>query len=271
MENMKKKIIFVLSIILFIIIFINYSFLKSTLVMYFYSKSHENNSIMKANNFTVHIPGGFNTPERDWYPFVMVFNDNGFSKKIHDNIQLTILYNFGAFENGKSNFYNEDSQYYSAFYGAYLVKYNDSNKIYGIKNGDINEQQLEQISKYDISTLVLKSIGCPYDDVHFILDNEEKNVFYIDSKGWIKADAHIISRSPLHRYKRNYQAYIQYGKPPHDYTGEEFEKIDLYGRMYCKYFQEYGCTILLYIIGPDKDMINNTDTEILSKTKIHGD
>jgi hypothetical protein len=65
------------------------------------------------------------TIEKDWYPFVITFNDDeGFSNFIGRDLNYTVLYNFGAFEylNGASMIYNPQSQYYSSFYGAYFIK-----------------------------------------------------------------------------------------------------------------------------------------------------
>ena len=65
------------------------------------------------------MPGGLSTREKDWYPFVMTFNDDkGFSNFINRDMNFTVLYNFGAFEyiNGASSIYNFNSDYYGAFY-----------------------------------------------------------------------------------------------------------------------------------------------------------
>ena len=73
-------------------------------------------------------PGGGATSEADWYPFVMTFNPSAesFCRFIGEaNRELTILYNFPAFDlrrgKGCSRLYDPTSPYYNAFYGAYLV------------------------------------------------------------------------------------------------------------------------------------------------------
>jgi hypothetical protein len=74
--------------------------------------------------------------------------------------------------------------------------------------------------------------------------------------------------SSIHQYNRDYISYIQYGKPPKDYKGDNFPETILAGRIYSRYFPEYNVSILLYIITPNFEIIEETDTEILSKTKI---
>lgn len=264
---MKKKIIIILTIIsLFLAIVFN-QFIKSFIFMYFYSYYHEQNSIMNRRDFEIFIPGGIATNKKDWYPMVMTFNDDNFAIEQGEDIKLSIIYNFGAFEGERSSFYHEKSDYFSSFYGAYIIETNN-NEPYGYDNGRIITDDISKLSKYDISTLVLNSIGCPYDDIEFEINNIEENIEYLNYNDWIKIDAKVNSRSPMHKYYRKYSAYIQYGKPPRDYLGEDYKKINLVGRMYCRYFEEYKSTILLYIIAPEEEIINDTDIELLSKTKI---
>ena len=97
-------------------------------VMSVYSGVHERQSIMEEKGIELSIPGGGATSEADWYPFVMTFNPSAesFCRFIGEaNRELTILYNFPAFDlrrgKGCSRLYDPTSPYYNAFYGAYLV------------------------------------------------------------------------------------------------------------------------------------------------------
>lgn len=128
----------------------------SLAVMKVYSGMHEKESIMAEKGITLEIPGGGITKEKDWYPFVMTFNDSaGFRRFLaeqpasgqtaaagqaaggaaagdrassvgrtdYSELELTILYNFPAFDlfAGCSRLYDTTSPYYNGFYGAYLV------------------------------------------------------------------------------------------------------------------------------------------------------
>lgn len=103
-------------------------YLVSLSVMSVYSGMHERQSIMEEKGIELSIPGGGATSEADWYPFVMTFNPSAesFCRFIGEaNRELTILYNFPAFDlcrgKGCSRLYDPTSPYYNAFYGAYLV------------------------------------------------------------------------------------------------------------------------------------------------------
>ncbi|MFR8519235.1 MAG: hypothetical protein ACLVC2_15275, partial [Emergencia timonensis] len=47
----------------------------SLAVMKVYSGIHKSNSVMEQKGISLEIPGGGITQEKDWYPFVMTFND----------------------------------------------------------------------------------------------------------------------------------------------------------------------------------------------------
>lgn len=103
-------------------------YILSLSVMSVYSGMHERQSIMHEKGIELAIPGGSATKETDWYPFVMTFNPSAesFCRFIGEaNRELTILYNFPAFDlrrgKGCSRLYDPTSPYYNAFYGAYLV------------------------------------------------------------------------------------------------------------------------------------------------------
>ena len=112
-----------------------------------YSKICEQESILKEKEIELEIPGGCETEEADWYPFVMTFNpsqsaiENYLGEK---GARLTILYNFPAFDlrwgKGCSRLYDDTSPYYNGFYGAYILS-SDS------------ESQQEKLSEKTVSTV----------------------------------------------------------------------------------------------------------------------
>ncbi|EOC99238.1 hypothetical protein [Caldisalinibacter kiritimatiensis] len=278
MKKLFKIIIFIL-IILFIFFYTHtniYYIFRSYIVMYPYSLKEKSESILSKKKLKLHIPGGLYTKERDWYPFMMTFNDNeGFSKYVGKDLSLTVLYNFGYFEKeyGSSSYYNPSSPFYSSFYGAYVVSNNKNPKEkFGFyKNGELNISELSLVPKYDQTRLVLPSIGCPRDKIVFKtqIDKIEYNVKYVGESNWVKIDSTIKTNSPIHKAKKDCLGYIQYGKPIEKYYNqEEYPIITLKGRMYAKYIEEYNVTIAFYILAPNISTINKYDDKVLSKSQI---
>ena len=265
---MKKKVIFLLLFIALIMVLLNGSYVKSLFVMGIYSTYHNVHSLMHEKDITIEMPGGTSTLKKDWYPFVMIFNDRSFRSIVGEDIDLTILYNFGAFKDGRSTIYDENSDYYNSFYGAYVVSDEEQGRSYGFERGQIQEEEISVLASHDIKNLVLRSIGCSEPQVEFQSLEKPKQVDYLSYDNWIRIDTSIYANSSIHKYHEEHIAYIQYGKPPKHYTGSDFPKITLLGRMYCRYFPEYDVTILLYIIAPNNQVIEETDREILSNTKI---
>jgi hypothetical protein len=95
----------------------------------------------------------------------------------------------------------------------------------------------------------------------------QADVAYAGSDGWTRIDANILANGTAHTYKREYQAYLQYG-PPTKAVDEDFAPTSLTGRLYLKYLKEYDCTLMLYVIAPDTDAVEACDKDILSKTVI---
>ena len=141
--------------------------------MSIYSASESKTSLMKKEGIDLKIPGGYSTLKKDWYPFVITYNAHGFSNFTKKDVDLSILYNFGAFDyiKGSSLLYSVSSDYHSAFYGAYAVKENGNSYGYN-QYGKINVDEMADIFKYDMQVLVLQSIGCDSP----IFDFEIKNI-----------------------------------------------------------------------------------------------
>jgi len=241
-----------------------------------YSYIHKLQSIIRKNKIEFYIPGGRITKGKDWYPFVVTFNDDeGFSKYTNMDLSLTVLYNFGHFESikGSSSYYNPTSPYYSSFYGGYVIYNNETPaKSFGFyDNGEINVDELALVPKYDQTRLVLPSLGCPLDEIIFrsTIDNIDKSVEYLGIDGWTMVNTTIITNSPIHKAKESQRGYLQYGNPQEDYyDGEDFPPITLKGRVYVRYFKEYKATFALYILAPEVDTIDGCDKNILSKSRI---
>mgnify|MGYP000900621809 CR=1 FL=1 len=249
--------------------------LRSCVIMLPYSRMHERESVLARNRITFRIPGGMHTSKTDWYPFVITFNDDvGLSSYLGEKVEFTVLYNFGHFQlrEGTSSYYNPKSLYYSSFYGGYIVKPGDSSRKFGFLNdGTINTGELAKVPEFDQKCLVLSSLGCPSDQRVFeeTITKVQNDVQYIGYDGWTRVDSEIETNSPVHVYRGFKQGYLQYGKPIGRFEyKEDFPKIQLKGRVYARYFEEIYSTIVLYVMAPSWDVINEVDKEILSDTEL---
>lgn len=268
------SIFIIFLVLLYILLSPTTASLRSYAVIYPYSRILERKSTLNKNKIVFKIPGGRLTKKHDWYPFVVLFNDDeGMSSYLGEEVEFTVLFNFAAFEKGKgsSSYYNPESPYYSGFYGGYIIK-PKADKIFGFKSdGSIDEEEISKVPRYDQLRLVLPSIGCPYKDRVFdeFIKSIEYNVEYLGYKDWVAVDSEIETTSPIHEYGSFHRGYIQYGSPQgrffHD---KDFPKIELKGRVYIRYFEEHDATFVLYIMAPEWKTIDECDREILSHSII---
>jgi len=273
----------VLVVALLILVALTVIFLKAPLyyqarsytIMYFYSKYEMKNSILQKQNIAVEIPGGSSTKEKDWFPFMMTFNDDqGFSDYRDRDLALTVLYNFGAFSwnSSSSSFFNNRSPWYNSFYGGYVVKENSSpDKVYGFNsNGEPAINEIFAVAEYDYKYLVMKSLGCPQEKLVMDISSYKltPNVSYAGYDGWIQIDSILRVNSPSHKFVRDRRAYIQYGNPLRQTYQEDFQMMRTYGRTYARYFPEFKSTIFLYIVSSDQGTLSTCDKQILSKSTI---
>lgn len=260
---MKKLVILLLLIVIGFALFWFFYPLRSYVVMSIYSASHAKNSVMKQNSFEINMPSG-----KGWYPFSMTYNAEGFSTYSSMNTDMSIMYNFGAFDPVKrtSTIYDRDSDKYSSFYGAYVAQ--EKENTFGFKeDGSVDVDAISLVVKYDYTKLVIRDFGCKkqvfgIDDVF-----TEEGLSFADSEGWIKLDAVLTVNGTAHNYKEFKTPYLQYGRPL-EAVEKDFEVAQLYGRVYAKYLEEYDCTVMAYVIAPSKNAADKCDKEILSKTTI---
>ena len=271
-KNRKVQIYGVIIILLLVSPLFN--FIKSYFIMRIYSYINYKDSFINELDIKIKMPGGLSTIKKDWYPFVMTFNDdNGFSDFMGRDMNYTVLYNFGAFEylNGASMLYNPNSQYYGAFYGAYFVRELEStNRSFGFDNkGNVDIKEIILPGTYDLKKLVLEGFGLNNPILKYSVDSISKVDSYLNYDNWTVIDLSIITNGPNHNYKENHQSYIQYGNPPKKYFNQEnFPIVNFKSRIYIKYLEEKKCTIFLYIIGPTKKTIESCDKEFLQRTTI---
>ncbi len=278
--NMKRrKCLWILILVLLFCVALLFSPIgapiRSYVVMRPYSAFCYRDSLMKKDSIRFRIPGGASTKKPDWYPFVMTFNDSeGLSRYLGEQVEFTILYNFGYFplSKGTSSYYVPGSDYYSSFYGGYIIKPGDKNRRFGfLPDGKIDAGEIVKVPEYDQRALVLSSIGCPWEESVFReeISSVQYSVQYAGYGDWVRIDSGIRTNSPVHEYRGFQQGYLQYGRTPGrlSHSGD-FPVIDLAGRVYVRYFEEYHATIVLYIMAPSLETVNECDREILSKTTI---
>ncbi len=249
--------------------------IRSYAVMRPYSSFCYRDSLMKTDSIRFRIPGGASTKKPDWYPFVITFNDDeGLSGYLGEQVEFTILYAFGHFSmrKGTSSYYDPGSDYYSSFYGGYVVKPRDKERKFGfLPDGKVNPEELSKVPEYDQKVLVLSSLGCPQEKRVFReeISSVQYHVEYAGYPDWVRIDSGIETNSPVHEYKGFRQGYLQYGKPMGRFQyHEDFPVIPLKGRVYVRYFEEFQATIVLYNMAPSWETVDECDREILSETSI---
>lgn len=248
----------------------------SLAVMKLYGGIHERESLMAEAGIEIDIPGGTVTEEKDWYPFVMTYNPgDGFGRFTGEDAELSIMYNFPAFDvtKGGSMLFDPSSPYYNGFYGAYMIKGEDGDgNPYGFdKDGRLDLAAVSKVPEFDFQYLVLADFGLEREDMTFeweIADFEE-GVSYAGSDGWTRVDAGLTVNGAYHHRDRFRRSYLQYGTPAgFDGRGADFAPVEMKGRVYGKYFDEYGAGIFFYVMAADEGVLKACDEEILSDSRI---
>lgn len=248
---------------------------KSYTVMTVYSYIHEQKAFLKDEGIDIRLPGGLSTLERDYYPFVMTFDTEGqFGRRQDEDIDLVVLYNFGHMEwlKGSSTMYDVDSPYYSGFYGAYLARYGDGERQYGMnEDGTINFDEANAVTDYDLKVLVMRSVGNKEPDVTYDIKNgDDPEVKIIDGLEFQVFDADILMDGLYHNYEKDYMAYLQYGRPvPRDGL-EDFPEVQMKGRFYVRFDTELGVSLFFYIIAPNEGTLQSTESSYIMKARIKG-
>lgn len=238
--------------------------LQSYVAMSVYSGAQNKLSVMQQNGFAIKMKTA-----KGWYPNVLVFNADGFSDWAGIRAEMSILYNFGDFDAATrtSSLYDIKSDLYSAFYGAYAIKMPEG-KFGFAYDSKINISEVVIAVDYDYSQLVLRNFGCQNPAFEVKEHSVKNDIAYAGSGGWVQIDAQILANGVAHNFKEDKLAYLQYGRPLN--VECDFAKTTMAGRVYAKYFDEYGCTIMLYIIAKDIPTINECDQNVLSNTVIAG-
>lgn len=269
-KNRTKRYILIVTVLVIVAICVEFYYpLRSYLVMSIYSRKNYKESAFEENNLDIDIKGGTITSKKDWYPFVNIYDTSDeFSYNIGRDVNITILYNFGAFDGKSSRLYDDKSRYFAGFYGAYVIQeIENPDKKYGFKDDVLEIDEIMEAFEFDYKYLVLEDLGCinPVFDVHEY--DIKYDTSYLGYDDWVRIDTKLKSNSPSHERIERKLGYIQYG-PPITNDKPDFFEIELYGRMYARHFEEFNSTILIFVMGIDEVVIDECDDMILSKTII---
>lgn len=260
---MKKLAILLLLIVIGFALFWFFYPLRSYVVMSVYSASHAKDSVMQQSGFKIDMPSG-----EGWYPFVMTYNAEGFKSYSGLDADMSIMYNFGAFDLAKrtSSIYNKTSDKYSSFYGAYVVQ--EKEHTFGFhEDGSVDVDAISLAVQYDYTKLVIRDFGCKKQTFSIDDVTAETSLSFAGSDNWTKIDAVLTVNGAAHNFNGFKTPYLQYGRPMEE-TEEDFEATQLYGKVYAKYFHEYDCTVMVYVIAPSLEAVDTCDKNILRETII---
>ena len=243
-------------------------------VMSVYSKICEQESILKEKEMELEIPGGCETEEADWYPFVMTFNpsqsaiENYLGEK---GARLTILYNFPAFDlrwgKGCSRLYDDTSPYYNGFYGAYILSSDSESQQEKLSEEPEQQRLIELIGKitqFDYQRLVIGDFPIePNQEIfRWKIRQIKKKTSVAGSDGWLRIDADMLVNGALHQPKSFVRSYLQYGSPKYD-VKIDFAPAEMKGRIYAKYFEEQDVTVFFYVLARTDEVLENCDRKML--------
>gem|GEM_PF-825838 len=199
-----------------------------------------------------------------WLPHMLIYEDKGgYNTRFKASVHLTIYYAFGAFDSwSHARFYDENSPYYSAFYGGYVVE-NVGEDV------SVHQKMIETIPAYDYQYLILKDLGCPEDMLFFEpkIVSVEENVEISGYLDWTRYDVQIDTRGSAHTRQGFVRHDLEFGTPPIPLEGD-FSKISLLGRIYTRYDASLDTLLILYVIAPSEAVVSATDCESLLKTTI---
>ncbi len=201
----------------------------------------------------------------NWFP-VMIHYDasEAYNERYGTHLKLMILYTFGDFKGNASEIYDMASPYYSSFMGAYVVE--------GLNEDTSADLDcVQKIPVYDYENLILRDLGDEHYSGAFQYEvTNAKETEYLGTKGWQQLDISIETHGLWHEKRTFMRHYLQFGEPhSHGDEGEtsSFEKTRLEGRIYYKRLDS-ASLVILYAITSDLDLLNQTDAQLLSKSKI---
>lgn len=241
-----------------------FPFLRSLVVMGLYSPYNKQKSLLSDAGIELKVPGGLTTGAPDWYPFPMVFDaDAAYAAYTgRPDARLTILYSFPAYDltRGCSYLFDPVSDYYNAFYGAYVVR----------DGTEPTEQAVADIARFDFFSLVLEDFGLTADQevFDFTVTDRRTGVDYAGSAGWTRYAAEFTVNGAAHNIQKGVRSYLQYGEPNFGHVEAPFAPVEMHGLVYGKYFPDQDVGVYFYVMAPGEDVCLACDAHILSKSTL---
>jgi hypothetical protein len=218
----------------------------------FYEQQQANQQIALS------IPVSDSAKQLDWYPKMLCYNDRGGYNRANDSADFQ-----GYGPEAHASFYDTDSAYYASFFGAYVV-------------GNVGEswtnspEHLASVPRYDYMYLILEALGCPREKLKFdyrVL-RENDDVTAAGSEGWVCYDLSIDTVGVAHQQRGFLLHDLQFGPSPFP-QGEDFEPVTLYARVYAKYDELRRTQVMLYVMTPDQELLEATDSQLLSYAAVN--
>ena len=267
---MKKKVLIVVLIVFTIAVMVDILLfsssaagLRSDLALEIQGVSFIGESVFDQVGLQLDIPTARDYCGSGWCKNMKLFDSGDVFPHHGDGGEMSILYNFGRFQNGCATFYDPDSDYFNAHYGVYAIRL--ENDIFGWENGKLDVAKIVKIVAFDQEDLVMASLGCPRSKCHFDYEitSIKENVSMSGFSDWTQIDAIIDTNSPLHHKTKNLIGYLQYGEPPKDYVGEDFPVVAMKGRLYLRYDETRETTVIYFVIGKSQELIDQTSADYL--------
>ncbi|WP_373484552.1 hypothetical protein [Acetobacterium sp.] len=239
---------------------------RSDLLLRAQTASFAGQSVFAQSNLKLTVPASAQTGDGRWTDTMKLFHCG-------DNFphqgpgQLSILYNFGAFDDGRSGFYDPEAATFNAHYGVYAIS--QTKNPFGYRNGVPDGDAITGLVAFDQLELVLASLGCPPSQRYFDaqITAIKSGPMMAGFSDWIQIDATILTNAPLYQAQGFQPGTIQYGPPPPDYPGPDFPVVPMLGRLYLRYDKTRQLTVIYFVIAKDAELIEETSANYLKPIK----
>ncbi|MBI4857287.1 MAG: hypothetical protein HY818_11170 [Acetobacterium woodii] len=240
--------------------------LRSDWVLQAQGASFETTSVFHQAGLELAVPTSARTGDNRWCKHIKLYHC-GENFPHQGAGELSILYNFGSFNDGRSAFYNPESDTFNAHYGVYAIHQTD--RIFGYQNGAVDVKAITDLVAFDQLELVMTSLGCPAALKHFDaqITAIQPGPTMAGFSDWVQLDAVIQTNAPLYQERDFQLGTLQYGHPPDYYAGPDFPVVSMVGRLYLRYDQPRQLTMIYFVIGKDAAMVEATSTDYLKPIK----
>lgn len=231
---------------------------RSLAVVSAYDWYCEQSSLPTAVGLTLDMPIG----NMGFHPVMVTFNDDpGMSSWLGRQVAFTVDYAVGSFGlfSSHSRFYEPQDPLYGAYVGAYYIR--------GL-GSPADAQTVMNVAAFDQRCLALPALGLDTKDAVFQADdvNETNQNIALAGYDWHRYDAAITTNGPEHTKTGSRSGYVLFGDPPP--ASQQYPLRQMAGRIYVTYFAGRDLTVGLYIIAKDASVIDQIDSQVLSKVRI---